>query len=57
MDDEWERLFVVDSLEILDYVKSSVEILMNMKGEEFETYQKNKELQEKLKIKEEKRLN
>jgi len=38
MDEERERLFKVDSIEVLDYVKQSVEILMNMKGEEFENY-------------------
>jgi len=44
MDEERERLFKVDSIEVLDYVKQSVEILMNMKGEEFENYQRNKEI-------------
>eukprot|EP00347_Sterkiella_histriomuscorum_P022304 403330954 len=53
MDDERDRLYKIDSLEILDYVKSSVEILMNMKGEEIESYQKNKEIMDRLKRKEE----
>lgn len=44
MEEERERLYKVDSLEILDYVKQSVEILMNMKGEEFDTYHKNKDV-------------
>jgi hypothetical protein len=38
MEEERERLFRVDSLEVLDYIKQSVEILMNMKGDEYETY-------------------
>ncbi len=49
MEEERERLYKVESLEVLDYVKQSVEILMNMKGDEFEVYQKNKEFQERLK--------
>jgi hypothetical protein len=56
MDDERERLFKVDSLEVLDYVKQSVEILMNMKGEEFENYQRNKEIQERIKKREDDKL-
>jgi hypothetical protein len=36
MYEERERLCKVDSLEVLDYIKQSVEILMNMKGEEYE---------------------
>lgn len=53
MEEERERLYKVESLEVLEYVKQSVEILMNMKGDEFEVYQKNKEFQEKLKKREE----
>jgi hypothetical protein len=49
MNEERERLFKVDSFDILDYIKQSVEILMNMKGDEYDAYQKNKDLQEKLK--------
>ncbi|CDW91583.1 UNKNOWN [Stylonychia lemnae] len=56
MEEERERLYRVDSLEVLDYVKQSVEILMNMKGEEFENYQKNKEIQERIKRREEEKL-
>ncbi len=55
MEEERERLYKVESLEVLDYVKQSVEILMNMKGDEFEIYQKNKEYQEKVKKREEER--
>lgn len=48
MEEEREKLFKVDSLEVLDYIRQSVEILMNMKGEEMQTYTKNQELQEHL---------
>jgi len=44
-------LFLVDSLDVLDYIRQSVEILMNMKGDEQELFQKNKELQESLRRK------
>lgn len=53
MDEERERLYKIDSLEILDYVKQSVEILMNMKGEEIDSYQKNREIMDRLKRKDE----
>jgi hypothetical protein len=56
MEEERERLYKVESLEILEYVKQSVEILMNMKGDEFDVYQKNKEFNEKVKKKDEERL-
>lgn len=56
MEEERERLYKVESLDVLDYVKQSVEILMNMKGDEFEVYQKNKELHDKLKKRDEDRL-
>ena len=36
MYEERERLCRVDSIEILEYIKQSVEILMNMKGEEYD---------------------
>ena len=55
MEEERERLYKVESLEILEYVKQSVEILMNMKGDEFDVYQKNKEFHEKVKKKDEER--
>ena len=44
MNEERERLLKVDSLDVLEYIKQSVEILMNMKGDEFDIYIKNKEL-------------
>ena len=55
MYEERERLCKVDSLEVLDYIKQSVEILMNMKGEEYEQFAKNKEIHNKLQLKEEKK--
>jgi len=36
MEEERERLFKVDSIEVLEYIKQSVEILMNMKGDEYD---------------------
>jgi len=38
MEEERENLYKIDSLDVLDYIRSSVEILMNMKGEEYDTY-------------------
>lgn len=43
MEEERERLYKVDSLEVLDYVKQSVEILMNMKADEYEQFLKSKQ--------------
>ncbi len=58
MEEERERLYKIDSLEVLDYVKQSVEILMNMKAEEYEQFLKNRDchlrMQEKLKQRERK---
>jgi hypothetical protein len=58
MEEERERLYKIDSLEVLDYVKQSVEILMNMKAEEYEQFLKNRDchlrMLEKLKRKERK---
>ena len=55
MDEERSRLYKSDSIEVLDYIRQSVEILMNMKGEEYEQYIKNRDLHEKLSLKEEKK--
>ena len=38
MEEEREKLCQVDSLDVLDYVRQTVEILMNMKAEEFEVF-------------------
>lgn len=56
MEEERERLFKIDSIEVLDYIKQSVEILMNMKGDEYDQFVRNRELQNRLKAKEEKKL-
>ena len=38
---ERKRLMRVDSLDLLDYVKQSVEILMHMREDEFVNFKKN----------------
>ena len=48
-------MYKIDSIEVLDYIRQSVEILMNMKGEEYEQYIKNRDMHEKLSLKEEKK--
>ena len=48
-------MYKIDSIEVLDYIRQSVEILMNMKGEEYDQYIKNREMHEKLSLKEEKK--
>lgn len=54
MEEERDRLYKIDSIEVLDYIKQSVEILMNMKGEEYDQYIKNREIQEHILNKHEK---
>ena len=41
MDLERKHLSFVDSVDIIDYVKKSVEILMSMREDEFGNYNKN----------------
>lgn len=56
MEDERKKLNKVDTVDIIDYIKQSVEILMHMRLEEFEHFQKNWNQQEamrKAKLKEE----
>lgn len=48
--DERKKLNAVDTLDIIDYIKQSVEILMHMKGEEHDLFQKNWQAQEKLRV-------
>jgi len=48
MDLERAHLSKVDSVDIIDYVKKSVEILMSMREDEFANYNKNWQIQEKL---------
>lgn len=38
MDQERKKLNLVDTLDIIDYIKQSVEILMHMRQEEFEQF-------------------
>ncbi len=48
-------MYKIDSIEVLDYIRQSVEILMNMKGEEYEQFLKNRDLHERMSLKEEKK--
>ena len=48
-------MYKIDSIEVLDYIRQSVEILMNMKGEEYEQYINNRDLHERFSLKEEKK--
>jgi hypothetical protein len=54
MDFERKHLSFVDSVDIIDYVKKSVEILMSMREDEFENYNKNWRLQEQIRANKEK---
>jgi hypothetical protein len=48
MEDERKKLGKVDTVDIIDYIKQSVEILMHMRLEEFEQFQSNWNKQEAL---------
>ena len=48
MEKERERLGRVDTVDLIDYIKQSVEILMHMRIEEFEMFKSNWNAQEKL---------
>ena len=48
MEAERAHLSRIDSIDIIDFVKKSVEILMSMREEEFTTFNRNWQLQEKL---------
>ena len=48
---ERKRLERVDSLDLLDYVKQSVEILMHMREDEFLNFKKNWQLNEQVREK------
>ena len=56
MQEERERLYKVDSLDVLEYIKQSVEILMNMKGEEYDQFVKNRDIQDRLNARIERKL-
>lgn len=55
MDLERMHLGRVDSIDIIDYVKKSVEILMSMREDEFNNFHKNWQVQEQLRKNKEKR--
>lgn len=44
------KLAKTDTLDIIDYIKQSIEILMHMRIEEFELFQNNWETNEKIKM-------
>ena len=48
IDSEKKKLTTVDTIDVLDYIKQSIEILMHMRIEEFETFKLNWEAQEKI---------
>lgn len=48
MEMEKSKLSCVDTLDIIDYIKQSVEILMHMRMDEFEMFKNNWNTQEKL---------
>ena len=48
MDKDRRKLNMVDTLDLIDYIKQSVEILMHMRIEEFELFKTNWDTQEKL---------
>ena len=48
MEEERNKLSRVDTVDIIDYIKQSVEILMHMRLEEFEQFQSNWNQQEAL---------
>ena len=48
MDRERKKLNMVDTLDLIDYIKQSVEILMHMRIDEFEVFKKSWAQQEKL---------
>ncbi len=50
MDLERKHLSYVDSVDIIDYVKKSVEILMSMREDEFENYNKSWQIQEQIRV-------
>ena len=49
IDKEKKKLNVTDTVDILDYIKQSIEILMHMRMDEFEVFKKNWEMQERIK--------
>lgn len=56
MDLERQHLGRIDSVDMIDYVKKSVEILMSMREEEFRNYHKNWKITENIRLNKEKAL-
>jgi len=50
MEKERQKLGKVDTVDLIDYIKQSVEILMHMRIEEFEMFKNNWNAQEKLRL-------
>ncbi len=48
IESERAKLNNIDTLDLIDYIKQSVEILMHMRIEEFELFKSNWNLQEKM---------
>ena len=48
METEKSKLACIDTLDIIDYIKQSVEILMHMRMDEFELFKNNWNAQEKM---------
>lgn len=44
---EKKKLMPMDTIDLIDYIKQSVEILMHMRIEEFEQFKENWNIQEK----------
>lgn len=49
MEKEKTKLMATDTVDILDYIKQSIEILMHMRMDEFDIFKKNWETQERIK--------
>jgi protein associated with RNAse G/E len=47
IENEKKKLAPMDTIDIIDYIKQSVEILMHMRIEEFEQFKENWNMQEK----------
>jgi|TARA_B110000285_G_C15128985_1_gene622187 hypothetical protein len=47
IENEKKKLTPMDTIDIIDYIKQSVEILMHMRIEEFEQFKENWNMQEK----------
>ena len=50
IENEKKKLAPMDTIDIIDYIKQSVEILMHMRIEEFEQFKENWNMQEKFRV-------